>query len=60
MRCGLEGVVSRLGLLRPFDVQVYKPFDRERSTSGHLRRQVASGLNGLIAQHDISVAELAG
>ena len=59
MRYGLEVEVSRLGLGCPFDSQVYRPFDRERSTVGQLRRQVAAGLNELITQHDISGAELA-
>ena len=43
---------------RPFDAQVYEPFDRERNKAGQLRRRVAIGINQLLTQHEISAAEL--
>ena len=39
---------------RPFDTEVYGVFERQRSASGKLRRQVDSGLNQLLTQHDVS------
>ncbi len=42
---------------RPFDVQVYQGFDRERNAGGKLRRQVVSGLNNLLSQYDITLPE---
>ena len=43
---------------RPFDTSVYLLLDRERSTAGKLRRQVASRIQDLLAQYDISPQEL--
>ena len=43
---------------RPFDAQVYVEMDQERNTSGQLRRQVASGIEDLMARYDISPGDL--
>ena len=39
---------------RPFDTEFYGVFEQQRSASGKLRRQVDSGLNQLLTQHDVS------
>jgi len=43
---------------RPFDAAIYESFEQERSAAGQLRRQVATGLNQLLTQHDIPPSEL--
>ena len=43
---------------RPFDSSVYGAFDVERETAGKLRRQVASGLQDLLARYDIPPQEV--
>ena len=43
---------------RPFEVQVYRTFDQERSAAGKLRRQVAVGLQELLERFNISSDEL--
>ena len=44
---------------RPFDPDVYNPFERERNAASKLRRQVDAGVNQLLTQYDISLQELA-
>ena len=44
---------------RPFDAEVYKVLDRERSSVGRLRRQVAAGIHDLLARYDISAGDRA-
>ena len=42
----------------PFDVTVYAIYDSQRSEASGLRRQVASGLASLLANHGISAEEI--
>ena len=42
---------------RPFDSAVYKNLEQERSAAKRLRRQVAAGLQDLLAQYDVSIKE---
>ena len=44
----------------PFDASVYEALDRERNEAKRLRRQVAVGVQDLIAQHGISAEEIEG
>ena len=39
---------------RPFDVEVFRPLERERNVAGKLRRQVAVGIQELLEQYGIS------
>ena len=43
---------------RPFDSSVYSAFDGERDSAGKLRRQVAVGLQDLLARYQISHDEV--
>ena len=43
---------------RPFDSDVYDPFEQERKAAGKLRRQVDAGVNQLLTQYDVSLQEL--
>ena len=43
---------------RPFDVDVYETLDQERNMAGKLRRQVATGLQELLARYEISTSHL--
>ena len=42
---------------RPFDADVYRTLDTERNMAGKLRRQVAGGIEDILAQYDISVQD---
>ena len=43
---------------RPFDTGIYKDLDSERSATGKLRRQVATGNQDLLARYEISAKDL--
>ena len=43
---------------RPFDSSVYGAFDGERDAAGKLRRQVAVGLQDLLARYQIPYDEV--
>jgi len=59
----VEAVVREEGALkelrtswRPFDPQVFQSLDRQRNTSGKLRRQVALGIQELLESYGIDAA----
>ena len=45
---------------RPFNPDVYSPFQKERIAAGKLRRQVDAGVNQLLTQYAVSLQELTG
>ena len=50
-----EGAMGELRTSwRPFDPQVFQALDRQRNTSGKLRRQVALGIQELLESYGIS------
>jgi len=49
-----EGALKELRTSwRPFDPQVFQTLDRQRNTSGKLRRQVALGIQELLESYGI-------
>ena len=51
-----EGVRELRDSWRPFAAEVYKDFQVRRNTAAKLRRQVASGLDALLDQYDITLS----
>ena len=53
-----EGLRDLRNNWRPFDVEVHQAFERRRNSTARLLRQVAVGLDDLLAQHSIPPPEV--